>query len=34
MPPNDDVVTNIIKMLDQNEVRLMKKDDLQVIEKV
>jgi len=27
---NDDVVTNIIKMLDQNEVRLMKKDDLQV----
>lgn len=34
VPPNDDVVTNIIKMLDQNEVRLMKKDDLQVIEKV
>lgn len=30
-PPNDDIVTNIIKMLDQNEVRLMKKDDLQVI---
>lgn len=30
VPPNDDVVTNIIKMLDQNEVRLMKKDDLQV----
>lgn len=29
-PPNDDVVTNIIKMLDQHEVRLMKKDDLQV----
>jgi len=28
---NDDVVTNIIKMLDQYEVRLMKKDDLQVI---
>lgn len=27
---NDDVVTNIIKMLDQHEVRLMKKDDLQV----
>lgn len=29
-PANDDVVTNIIKMLDQHEVRLMKKDDLQV----
>lgn len=29
-PANDDVVTNIIKMLDQNDVRLMKKDDLQV----
>lgn len=27
---NDDVVSNIIKMLDQHEVRLMKKDDLQV----
>jgi len=27
---NDDVVTNIIKMLDQHEVRLMKKDDIQV----
>lgn len=27
---NEDVVTNIIKMLDQHEVRLMKKDDLQV----
>jgi len=30
---SDDVVTNIIKMLDQNEVRLMKKDDLQVNKK-
>lgn len=30
VPANEDVVTNIIKMLDQNEVRLMKKDDLQV----
>lgn len=30
MPPNDEVVINIIKLLDQNEVRLMKKDDLQV----
>ncbi|VVC25628.1 Hypothetical protein CINCED_3A013222 [Cinara cedri] len=29
-PASDDLVTNIIKMLDQNEVRLMKKDDLQV----
>jgi len=29
-PANDDVVTNIIKMLDQHDVRLMKKDDLQV----
>jgi hypothetical protein len=29
-PVNEDVVTNIIKMLDQHEVRLMKKDDLQV----
>ncbi|XP_050433400.1 E3 ubiquitin-protein ligase UBR5 isoform X2 [Adelges cooleyi] len=29
-PASDDVVTNIIKMLDQHEVRLMKKDDLQV----
>lgn len=29
-PANEDVVTNIIKMLDQHEVRLMKKDDLQV----
>ncbi|XP_050538326.1 E3 ubiquitin-protein ligase UBR5 isoform X3 [Daktulosphaira vitifoliae] len=27
---NDDIVSNIIKMLDQHEVRLMKKDDLQV----
>lgn len=27
---NDDIVTNIIKMLDQHEVRLMKKDDIQV----
>lgn len=30
VPANDDVVTNIIRMLDQHEVRLMKKDDLQV----
>lgn len=30
VPANDDVVTNIIKILDQHEVRLMKKDDLQV----
>lgn len=30
VPANDDVVTNIIKMFDQHEVRLMKKDDLQV----
>lgn len=29
VPANDDV-TNLIKILDQQEVRLMKKDDLQV----
>lgn len=29
-PANDDSVTTLIKVMDQNEVRLMKKDDLQV----